>query len=212
MGTATSRRANLGLAALALVASGCGATGRAPMSEGSSSATTGSRTQILPPEAASRGFAWLRPGPAPAAWPLARIATGAAMAYPPGWHTVAGDAGTATVALQNADDDFLGYLNLTPRQGDETLRGWAAFRVGHNVGEGDRDIRTLAAARDLRFRTGRGTCIRDAYVTASGAQFIELACLVAGPNATSVIVGAAPPREWARMSLVIERAISAFTT
>jgi hypothetical protein len=182
------------------------------MSEGSSSATTGSRTQILPPEAARRGFAWLRPGPAPAAWPLARIATGAAMAYPPGWHTVTGDAGTATVALQNAGDDFLGYLNLTPRQGDETPRGWVSFRVGHNVGEGDRDIRTLAAARDLRFRTGRGTCIRDAYVTARGAQFIELACLVAGPNATSVIVGAAPPREWARMSLVIERAISAFTT
>jgi hypothetical protein len=182
------------------------------MSGGLSSATTDSRTQILPAVATSRAFAWLRPEPAPAAWPLARIATGAAMAYPPGWHTVAGDAGTATVGLQDADHNFLGYLNLTPRQGDETLRGWASFRVEHNLGEGDRDIRTLAAARGLRFRTGRGTCIRDAYVTATGGQFIELACLVAGQNATSVIIGAAPPREWARMSAVIERAISAFTT
>jgi len=182
------------------------------MSGGLSSATTDSRTQILPAETASRAFDWLRPGPAPATWPLARIATGAAMAYPPGWHTVTGDAGTATVGLQDADDDFLGYLNLTPRQGDETLGGWASFRVEHNRGEGDRDVRTLAAAGGLRFRTGRGTCIRDAYVTATGGRFIEVACLVAGPNATSVIVGAAPPREWARMSPVIERAISAVTT
>ena len=212
MGTATSKRAILGLAALALVASGCGVTGRAPMSAGFSSATTPARTEIVPAAAASGGFAWLRPAPAPAAWLLARIASGAAMAYPPGWHRVAGDAGTATVALQDADDDFLGYLNVTPRQGDETLRGWPSFRVEHNVGEGDRDIRTLAAARGLRFRTGRGTCVRDAYATTTGAHFIELACLVAGPHATSVIVGAAPPAQWARMSPVIERAISAFTT
>ena len=154
----------------------------------------------------------LHPDPVPAGWGTARIATGAVMPYPPGWHRVSGDVGTATAVFQDADHNFLGYLNLTPRQGDETLRGWASFRVKHNVGEGDRAVRTLASASGLRFRSGRGSCVDDSYTTGSGARFVELACLVAGRNVTSVIVGAAPPREWVRMSPLIELAISAFTT
>jgi hypothetical protein len=212
MGMATSRTALLGLAALALAASGCDTKASMAASEASSSATTRPRAQNVLPDAASRGFAWLRPSPAPAGWQVARIATGAVMLYPPGWRLVAGDTGTATAVLQNAHQAFLGYLNLTPRQGDETLRSWATFRVAHNVREGDRGVRTLAAAKGLRFRSGRGTCVRDAYATASGARFIELACLVAGAKATSVIVGAAPPHVWPQMSPVIERAIAVFTT
>ena len=208
MGTATSSRVILGLAALALAASGCSPETGMP----ASSAATISRAHIVSAQAAAGGFAWLRPNPVPAGWRLARIATGAVMPYPPGWKRVSGDAGTATAVLQDAHHDFLGYLNLTPRQGDETLTSWASFRVEHNVGEGDRAVRTLASATGLRFRSGRGSCVHDSYTTGSGARFVELACLVAGPNVTSVIVGAAPPREWVRMSPLIELAISAFTT
>jgi hypothetical protein len=70
----------------------------------------------------------------------------------------------------------------------------------------------LAAATGLRFRSGRGSCVRDAYTTTTSAQFIEIACLVRGPRVASVIVGAAPPQTWTRMSPLIERAISALTT
>jgi hypothetical protein len=213
MGMATSRRAGLGFALLALAAlSGCDSKANMGAAAGSSSATTSPRSQNIPPDATGEGFAWLRPGPAPAGWRVARIATGAVMPYPPGWRRVAGDKGTATAVLQDAQQAFLGYLNVTPREGDETLRSWARFRVGHNAHEGDRDITTLAAAEGLPFRSGRGTCVRDAYTTANGARFIELACLVAGANAISVIVGAAPPQLWPRMSPVIEQAIAAFTT
>jgi hypothetical protein len=208
MGTATSSRAILGLAALALAASGCTTEAGMP----ASSAATISHARIVSAQAAAGGFAWLRPNPAPAGWRLARIASGAVMPYPPGWQRVAGDAGTATAVLQGAHHDYLGYLNLTPRQGDETLRSWASFRVEHNVAEGDRAVRTLASASGLRFRSGRGSCVQDSYTTSSGARFVELACLAAGRNVTSVIVGAAPPREWVRMSPLIELAISAFTT
>jgi hypothetical protein len=107
---------------------------------------------------------------------------------------------------------FLGYLNLTPRQGDEALSTWGSFRVAHNTKEGDRSVRKLAAAQGLRFRTGRGSCVRDAYTTKTGAQYVEVACLVAGAKTASVIVGAAPPQMWAQLSPSIERAISALTT
>jgi hypothetical protein len=37
----------------------------------------------------------------------------------------------------------------------------------------------------------------------------QVACLIAGPRAESVIVGAAPPDSWSRTSTTLERAISA---
>jgi hypothetical protein len=117
-----------------------------------------------------------------------------------------------TAVLQSAGHDFLGYLNLTPRQGDETLSTWASFRTRHNTLEGDRSVTELGAATGLRFRNGHGSCVRDAYTTGTGARYIELACLVQGARAAFVIVGAAPPRMWASIAPKIERAISAFPT
>jgi len=140
------------------------------------------------------------------------IPTGAMLPYPPGWTLIKGDAGTATAALRTPANAFVGYLNLTPRQGKEALANWVSFRVAHNAEEGDRSIRILAADRKLQFRSGPGACVRDSYVTNRGARYVELACLVAGRHAQSVIVGAAPPGSWRRMAPRLERAISAFTT
>lgn len=209
MATAISRRTILTLVALALAAivAGCGAG--AVTSSGTSSLAA-SRVNLA--TVAPSGFAWLQPAPAPTGWPAARIPAGAVMPYPVGWRRIHGDAGTATAVLQDPEDHFLGYLNLTPRQGTEALGSWAAFRTAHNAEEGDRAVRTLAAATGLRFRTGRGSCVRDAYTTSTGHRYIELACLVQGPRAASVIVGAAPPATWARTAPLIERAISALTT
>ena len=189
-------RVALAVVSVALIASGCAAQA----------------ANSSPPDAAGRGFAWLRPGPAPAGWAAARIPTGVVMRYPSGWRHIAGDAGTATAVLQNGDHDLLGYLNLTPRQGDESLGNWASFRLGHNAQEGDRGVTRLASATGLRFLSGHGSCVRDAYTTTTGAHFIELACLIRGPRTSSVIVGAGPPRTWAEMAPLIERSISALTT
>jgi hypothetical protein len=114
--------------------------------------------------------------------------------------------------LMDARGGFSGYLNITPRQGAESLSNWGSFRVTHNAKEGDRNITGVAVSPRLRFRTGRGRCVRDTYTTNRGTRFVELACLVAGPKAASVIVGAAPPRIWGQMSSRLERAVSAFTT
>lgn len=211
MGMATSKPVALGLAALALAAAGCGADRTSSASRSTASSRTVS-SHPSPAGVTTGGFAWLRPRAARAGWPTVSIANGAAMAYPPGWQPVHGDRGTATAVLRGRHRDFVGYLNLTPRQGNETLTNWRFFRIAHNAQEGDRNVTPLARAQGLRFRSGQGSCVRDSYITSTGAAFIELACLVTGSKATSVIIGAAPPRAWTRISPSIERAISAFTT
>jgi hypothetical protein len=162
--------------------------------------------------ASTGSFAWLHPQPPPRGWLLARIPTGAELPYPPGWRIVHGDGGTATAALVDAGGRYVGYLNVTPRQGAETLAGWASFRTAHNVDEGDHVVKRLAAAINLRFRTGRGSCVKDSYATEVQTHYVEIACLVAGRTATTVIVGASPPSSWATTSGVLERAIEGFTT
>lgn len=176
---ATSRAALAALAALGLAACGTTASAGGP-------------------------FAWLSPRAAPSAWPVATIPGGAAMPYPPGWARARGDRGTATAVRLDPRGHIIGYLNLTPQQGAETVANWRTFRTQHNAHEGDRHVRTLATAGGLRFRSGSGACVKDSYTTGTGAKYVELACLVRG----SVIVGAAPPQAWPAIAPQIERAIS----
>ena len=204
-------RLAVGVAALAMLASGCGAATHTSTGEHEASTSTPRvETQPLTPAANRRAFSWLQPAAAPAGWDSASIARGLTLHYPPTWQRVPGDHGTVSAALKNAEGEFLGYLNLTPRQAGEQLGTWASFRTHHNAEEGDRDVKQLAAVTSVRFRSGQASCVRDSYTTGTGDRFIELACLVRGPRATSVIVGAAPPREWARTSPLLERSISAF--
>ena len=153
-------------------------------------------------------FAWLSAHSAPAGWLTARIPSGAAMSYPPGWKRVTGDRGTATVVLAGGADGTLGYLNLTPRQGEETIANWTRFRVAHNREEGDRNVAMLAAANGRPFGEGRASCVKDSYATSTGAHYIEIACLATGRRGSVVIVGASPPAAWRRVSPELERAIS----
>ncbi len=103
-----------------------------------------------------------------------------------------------------------GYLNITPQGGDETLANWASFRPAHNRDEGDSDLVPLASASGLRFDDATGSCVKDRYATETSRRYVEIACIVRGRAATTVIVGAAPPSLWNRYSPVIERSISSF--
>ncbi|HEY2055307.1 MAG TPA: hypothetical protein VGH14_15350 [Solirubrobacterales bacterium] len=107
---------------------------------------------------------------------------------------------------------IVGYLNATPRQGDETAANWSHFRIAHNREEGDREDRLAAAATGLRFHAATGACVIDAYTTITGNRFREIACLVTGRSAATVIVAAAPPSRWAAEAPLLERAVSNFTT
>jgi hypothetical protein len=224
MGTGTSR-ATLGLAALAIGCAGCGGSGQSSSGSATSATsraatvgapatapTAGASTAPAAASSGARAFAWLRPQPAPGSWHVARLPSGAEMAYPPGWRQIKGDAGTATAALRSAGGRYLGYLNATPRQGEETLATWRTFRISHNHAEGDRSVVRLAYAGGLRFLDGHGNCVKDAYISGTGVHYIEIACLVFGAKASTVIVGAGPPSAWAQVSGSIERAIAGFRT
>jgi hypothetical protein len=184
--------------ALVLALAGCG---------GRQSSDVAANAERAPASAAP--FAWLEPGPTGPAWKVVRLRFGAALAQPPGWRPVRTDSGTASFARLDRNRAIVAYLNATPRQGSESLANWPSFRVHHNAEEGSRDIRTLAAARGLRFRSGPGSCVIDQYRT-SARSYREIACLVAAPGRATVVVGAATPALWPQEAPVIERAISAF--
>ena len=131
---------------------------------------------------------------------------------PRDWRSIVSDPGTRTAAIRSSGGHIVGYLNATPRQGDESLAGWSSFRIEHNQEEGDTNVKLVAAADNLMFRGGHGSCVIDDYRSSSGHQYREVACIVAGTKATTVIVGAAPPQDWHSQSPAIERAISAFKT
>jgi hypothetical protein len=209
---ATSRALAGVIIASAAALTGCGAGSAVHTSAaGGASHSSGA---VAAPGARARSatapgaFEWFRPGPPPVGWPTATIRTGAAIRYPPGWERIKSDPGTVSVAALAQNDRFIGYLNLTPQQGAETIGNWARFRVAHNADEHERDVTTVAAATGLHFGSARGSCIRDAYTTTTGARYIELACLVAGRHASVVVVGATPPAAWGRMAPLLERAIS----
>jgi hypothetical protein len=218
MGTGISR-AGVALAALTLGLAGCGGSGtsagggshKAVAASGSTAVVGGSTTRAAGSGTGST-FSWLRAQPPPAGWKVVTISSGAKLTYPPGWHRQHSDPGTATAVLQNAGGSYLGYVNLTPRQGAETLANWSSFRVEHNTEEGDRHVKRLAAAAGLRFLTGHGSCVQDSYTTTIGAAFTEIACLVAGHRGEWVIVAAAPPNEWGHESTTLEREIEAVRT
>jgi hypothetical protein len=165
------------------------------------------------PNGQAPAFRWLQPRPAPPGWKLARLPSGAAtFGYPRSWRPIRTDPGTASVALMGPGLAIRGYLNATPRQGRETLANWPSFRIGHlREDDSSRDVRLIASARGLRFRSGRGSCVIDSYRT-SRTRYREIACLVAGAHSSSVVVGAAPLKTWAQRAETIERAVASLRT
>lgn len=161
--------------------------------------------------AAAGAFSWLRPHTPPVGWKLARASDGAILAYPRGWTTVAGDRGSLSAALRDRAGGYLGYLNLTPRQGEERQSNWETFRIRHNRAEGNRDVRLLAATRNLRFAHRSAACVQDSYTTSIGARYVEIACLLGGSR-PSVVVAAAPPARWRLQAPTLELAVSATAT
>jgi hypothetical protein len=173
---------------------------------GSSSSETSGPAAPADPAA----FAWLHPKAPPAHWKVKSLPSGkASLAYPGTWRLTRTDPGTVTATLRHGGR-IAGYLNITPQSGDETLANWDSFRPGHNREEGDRNLVAIASASGLRFRNGTGSCVKDEYGTETGRHYREIACIVRGPSATTVIVASAPPADWAQQSPTLEQAVSSF--
>jgi hypothetical protein len=209
---ATSRRAKwapaigvavvlIALAAL-LTVFGAGSSKARVTSSGAGPARTGQAVT----------FSWLHPASAPAGWLKTTTATSdATLFYPPTWKPIPGDAGTVTESLRTPGGLYAGYLNVTPRQGAERLRGWAAFRISHNREDGDRRVTEVAAAEGLRFRNAAGSCVIDDYTSRVGSHsYREIACIVKGNRHTDVFIAAALRHDWRTLRETLQRAASAF--
>jgi hypothetical protein len=159
-----------------------------------------------------RAFPALVPAAAPAGWPHLTLTNGTAvLSYPPSLRPVGRDADAVSAAQVSPKGVFRLYLNATPRQGDEQLRGWAAFRLRLLTADDAASARELAAAQGVAFRGGTGSCVIDTYVTRIGAhRYQEIACLVQGRASASVIVAAAPAATWAQVSPLLLRAVAAY--
>ncbi|MDX6617385.1 MAG: hypothetical protein QOD60_2476 [Solirubrobacterales bacterium] len=174
-------------------------------------AACGSSDPATQSGAGAAAFGWLAPSAPPRAWAAARLPAGpSVLAHPTSWRAIKTDAGTVSVA-RKSNGQITGYLNVTPQSGDETLANWPAFRAAHNREEGDEDVTQSAAATGLAFRDAKGSCVIDDYSTTTNRRYREIACIVEGPSATTVVVGAAPPRLWQGTAPVLERAISGFS-
>jgi hypothetical protein len=166
----------------------------------------------LPGRSPGRAFPPLHPVAAPAGWRHLTLPGGTAvLSYPPSLHRLAGDAGTVSAAQLSPHGTIQLYLNATPRQGDEHLRNWAAFRLARLRSDDAASAHEVAAARGVPFRGGTGSCVIDDYRTRIGRHhYEEIACLVQGRTSATVIIAAAPAARWARARPLLFSAVAAY--
>jgi len=142
----------------------------------------------------------LVPVSTPGGWSRSRSldsSSRASIAYPPTFAPIGGDAGTVSFAVRSRQNAVRAYLNVTPRQGDETLGDFAAFRVHLIAGDDDLHVRRESAAEGLVFQGGRGSCVTDDYLTRVGHHhYREIACFVVGDRGGVVVIAAATTAEW----------------
>ena len=166
----------------------------------------------LPGRSSGPAFPRLVPAAAPAGWPHLTLPNRTAvLSYPPSLRPVAGDRDAVSAARFSPGGMFQLYLNATPRQGTESLRNWAAFRLMLLRSDDAASAHEVDAAEGVKFRGGTGSCVIDDYVTRIGGhRYEEVACLVQGRVSASVIVAAAPSAMWARARSLLFRAVAAY--
>ena len=157
-------------------------------------------------------FTWLKPLPAPSGWLLLVPESGSSLLwYPPWMRSVAGDPYSVSAALKDRNGTVLVYLNAGPKTGNEQMSNWPSFRIDHLREEPNRSVHMDAHASGLNFRGGKGSCVLDDYVTRVKAHhYREIACLVQGRTAESVIVAAALVSAWPEYAPQLEHAVQSW--
>jgi hypothetical protein len=189
-------------AALSLALFGC-----ASSSPGSTAGSGGAA-----PAAAPAGFGWFHPGPAPGAWLRASLSgQRATLSYPGSLRPQHGDPGTVTVGSTARSGAVLVYLNVTLKQGDETLHNWPDFRMEHLREDGQSAVHLDGVSGPLSFRGGHGRCVIDNYTTDEHHNhYNEIACIVQGAHATSVLVAATSTAAWQANRALLEKVVSSY--
>ena len=164
------------------------------------------------PAATFAGFGWFHPGPAPGAWLRASLSgQSATLSYPGSLRPEHGDPGTVTVGSTATSGEVLMYLNATPKQGDETLRNWTDSRLEHLREDGQSAVHLDGVSGPLNFRGGHGRCVMDNYTTdMHHNHYNEIACIVQGAHAASVLVAATSTAAWQANRALLEKVVSSY--
>jgi hypothetical protein len=198
---------------LAAVAAGIGLAVQPASAAGASNATKPTTAHSESAGSATPGsFGWLASTTPPATWARLTIPSGlGTLSSPPGFRTVNGDPDTLSEALRNSSGTYLGYLNVTPRQGSETLQDWAALRLSHLRSDDAVSVHEDAKVQSVRTAAAVRSCVIDDYTTTVGHhQFHEVACYVMRGSAGSVVVGATPSGDPAHVWTQLEHAVAAY--
>jgi hypothetical protein len=157
-------------------------------------------------------FVWLVPTPPPASWHQAALPSGAAvLSYPAFLHRERSDAGSFTVVEKNAQGLDPIYLNATPRQGNEQLQTWPAYRMAILREESAKTAHEHSRVVDVAFRGGYGSCVLDDYVTRiKSRHYEEIACYVEGAHGGSVVVAATLASLWPKERRLLEQVVAAY--
>jgi hypothetical protein len=156
-------------------------------------------------------FEGIEPVEPPSGWlRLMTPAGDAVLTYPPSFRPVRSDPGSVSVAVGAAPHVYVGYLNVTPRQGAEQPHGFSAFRIGR-LGDEDTAVHEIAASENVAFAGAVGSCVNDEYRTRVGDNhYEEITCLVSGQRTQYVIVAAALFADWDRFAPTLRTALAAF--
>lgn len=197
------------VAALALA--GCGTASHTSVGGSSASKTSGAG-QLSARHRVPAGFAWFHARPAPDGWHRVSLPDGtASLSYPRSLHALTGDKGSVSEGLTTKSGTVLVYLNVTPKQGDETLRDWPHFRIGHLLDDDASAAKMTGQATGLEFRGGLGSCVLDSYTTKVHArEYREIACFVQGSRGASVLVAATAAGDWGTYAGLLEEAVSTY--
>ena len=160
------------------------------------------------------GFGWFRAQASPTGWRAVEVPGHlAVLSYPSTARQVYADPGAVAVAAVTPAGDYVTYLNVTPRQGGESIANWARFRLEHLADDTAGPAILLAAAQGLAFRGGTGSCVLDDYTSRIGAhRYREIACLVSGDRGDSVLIAATLAADWPQQEQVLKLAVDSYTT
>jgi len=205
----------LSAGALAVAAAAVLVFARGQASPAQGQPAVGQPAQSQAAQAAPASFAWFRSQAAPGSWLRASLAgRSGVLSYPSTLRPMPGDAGTVTFGLNTRSGATLIYLNVTPRQGGETLQNWPGFRVEHLREDGETGVRVDATSGTLSFHGGQGRCVVDDYTTKiHNNHYREIACYVrgaSGAHSASVLIVATRVVTWAQYGTLLERVVNGY--
>jgi hypothetical protein len=155
-------------------------------------------------------FRWFAVAPAPASWKHRALPSGAGILSYPATFVDGHDSDGVARERLDRHGSVLVYLDLSPKQGSESLRNWPSYRLGLVRGESS-DVHEDGHTFGLTFRGGRGSCVLDDYRTrVKNHHYREIACFVQGHKGAAVLIAAALESEWVRAAKTLERALDAY--